>query len=183
MALDAARRIVRERGIESLTARRVADAIGYTPGTIYQHFRNMDALAEAMNAETLMALFQSCPEPRSELTVEARLMALAEAFIAFAGRHPEEWRAVIAFPYGPAHLWSDVYDAAVGDLIRLLLDATSDLYGRDAKALQEQEVRALWAGFFGLFVLDSHGRLGCGVTLAEQTRTLISFYLAKRSGP
>lgn len=38
MALEAARRIVREEGLGALTARRVAGAIGYSPGTLYLVF-------------------------------------------------------------------------------------------------------------------------------------------------
>ena len=180
MALDAARDIVRTSGIEGLTARRVAQAIGYTPGTLYQHFSNMDALVQEMNAETLRALLASCPDPWEGESVEDRLMALAVAFTDFARSNSEEWRSVIAFPYSPEHEWSDAYNLAVGELIGLLTSATATLYGPGEEATQAGEVRVLWAGLFGLFVLESHGRLGTGVRLLDQTKTLISFYLAKR---
>lgn len=181
MTLDAARDLVREDGIDSLSVRKVATAIGYTPGTIYQHFDDMDRLVETMNIETLRALHEACRGVRVKEDVEANLFGLAEAFLGFAKTHKAEWHAVISFPYGPDHAWSAPYDAAVADLIGLLIAATASLYPAGDAAVQEREVRTLWAGLFGLFVLDSHGRLGDGVTVDGQVGTLISFYLAKRA--
>ena len=44
LILQAARRIIRDKGVAALSARKVASDIGYTVGTIYQHFNGMDAI-------------------------------------------------------------------------------------------------------------------------------------------
>ena len=49
LALEAARSIVREKGVSALSTRKLADRIGYTSGTIYQVFQNRDDLVEQMN--------------------------------------------------------------------------------------------------------------------------------------
>ena len=46
--LDAARKIFREEGFEALTMRRVADAIEYSPTTIYLYFKNKAELVQAI---------------------------------------------------------------------------------------------------------------------------------------
>lgn len=53
MALTAAEQIVLENGYESLSARKVASAIGYTVGTLYLVFENLDDLVLQVNARTL----------------------------------------------------------------------------------------------------------------------------------
>ena len=56
MALDAARAIIESDGLRALSTRRLAKAIGYTPGTLYQLFEDLDDLIIEVNVETLDAL-------------------------------------------------------------------------------------------------------------------------------
>jgi AcrR family transcriptional regulator len=45
LAMTAARDIVRREGMAALTARGLATAIGYSPGTLYNLFDSLDELA------------------------------------------------------------------------------------------------------------------------------------------
>ena len=56
IAMQAAERIVETDGLRALTARNVADAIGYSPGTLYNLFANLDELILQLNGRTLDAL-------------------------------------------------------------------------------------------------------------------------------
>ena len=56
MAMSSARGIVQQEGLRALTARSLAAAIGYSPGTLYNLFENLDELALHVNASTLDAL-------------------------------------------------------------------------------------------------------------------------------
>ncbi len=62
LALDAARKIVEQEGLRGLTARRVARDIGYTIGTIYNHFENLDDLIMQLNGQTLDSLYAALTE-------------------------------------------------------------------------------------------------------------------------
>ncbi|MBT7646949.1 MAG: helix-turn-helix transcriptional regulator, partial [Rhodospirillaceae bacterium] len=53
MMLDAARHVAATDGPEAITARRIAGDIGYSPGTIYQLFDNLDALIVALKSVIL----------------------------------------------------------------------------------------------------------------------------------
>ena len=64
MALDAARAIVSETGLEGLTTRKVAKRIGYTVGTLYQLFNDADDLIEQMNTRTLAGLLRRLQDGR-----------------------------------------------------------------------------------------------------------------------
>ena len=61
MALDAAREIVDAEGLRGIKARKIMDKIGYTVGTLYQLFDDLDDLIVHMNTETLDALYEDCP--------------------------------------------------------------------------------------------------------------------------
>ena len=58
MALAAAREIVALDGLCGLTTRKVAARIGYTVGTIYNLFDDLDHLIVQMNGQTLDELYR-----------------------------------------------------------------------------------------------------------------------------
>jgi AcrR family transcriptional regulator len=177
LILTAARRIVCEKGIDALTARKIASEVGYTVGTIYQHFGNMDDLVHRMNGETLGMLFDHCSSLPAQESPGVRLLSLARAFVNFAEKHPKEWDAVISYRYGPDHVWSVDYDAMVNRLLGLLAEATGSLYCEELRDQQVLDIRLLWVSMFGIFSLHASGRLGKGVTVDDMALRLIDVYL------
>src|SRR5262249_26405776 len=64
--LDAARELFESEGYERVTMRRIADAIEYSPTTIYNHFEDKDDLVQALCQEDfarLFAILQEQPPP------------------------------------------------------------------------------------------------------------------------
>lgn len=93
--LDAARKLVTSGGRGALTARALAGAIGYTPGSLYLVFENLDELILRLNGTTLDRLWRSMTrqtDPRAEAADNLRRMA--QAYARFARRHPNLWQLV-----------------------------------------------------------------------------------------
>jgi len=64
--LDAARELFATEGYERVTMRRIAEAIEYSPTTIYHHFEDKDDLVNALCEEDfsrLLAVFRGQPPP------------------------------------------------------------------------------------------------------------------------
>ncbi|MPW06145.1 TetR family transcriptional regulator [Paraburkholderia sp. CNPSo 3155] len=92
--LDAARRIVVREGFAALSMRKIADAIEYSPATLYLHFASRDDIARALCEEgyaQLLATF--VPLVRIADPAE-RLRALGRAYVAFGVEHPETYRLI-----------------------------------------------------------------------------------------
>ena len=51
LILEAALRIIRDEGFAALTMRKIAEAIEYSPATIYLHFASRDDIALALVAD------------------------------------------------------------------------------------------------------------------------------------
>src|SRR5512139_3094020 len=86
--LDAARELFASEGYERVTMRKVADAIEYSPTTIYHHFEDKDDLVRALCHEDfgrLLEAMQLLPAPADPLEA---LRQLGQAYVAFALRHP-----------------------------------------------------------------------------------------------
>lgn len=92
--LDAARRIVMREGFGALSMRKIADAIEYSPATLYLHFESRDAIARALCAEGYAQLLASF-EPLTAIADAAeRLKAIGRAYVAFGVAHPETYRLI-----------------------------------------------------------------------------------------
>ena len=92
--LEASRAIVLADGFAGLTMRKIAQAIEYSPGTLYLHFEGRDAIAHELCVggfrDLVAALTPAAavPEPR------ARLEALADAYVRFGLEGPETYRLI-----------------------------------------------------------------------------------------
>ena len=99
MALSAAERIIVEHGHDGLTARKVAIEIGYTVGTLYLVFDNLDDLIIHINGRTLDRLNQRMADGKTQnLAPVDRLIRLGQIYIHFAYRDPHRWSLIFEHP-------------------------------------------------------------------------------------
>ncbi|WP_211613316.1 TetR/AcrR family transcriptional regulator [Paraburkholderia haematera] len=92
--LDAARRIVMREGFAALSMRKIADAIEYSPATLYLHFASRDEIAQALCAEGYAQLLQTFVPLAQIADPTERLKALGRAYVAFGVEHPETYRLI-----------------------------------------------------------------------------------------
>jgi len=98
--LDAARELFAAEGYEKVTMRRIAEAIEYSPTTIYLHFEDKDDLVRALcNADfgRLLDAIEHAPMPVDP--IEA-IRQLGRAYVAFALEHPNQYRFMFMAPVG-----------------------------------------------------------------------------------
>ena len=91
--LDAATELFQEHGYENFSLRQVAEAIGYTPTTIYLYFKDKDDLlfhtateGFVTFGEMLQAAYDSSDDPLE------RLRAEGQAYVKFALENPVNYR-------------------------------------------------------------------------------------------
>ncbi len=160
MALTAAERIVDEEGYAGLSARKVARPMGYTVGTLYLVFRNLDDLVVHVNARTLEALHQSarrayerCAEPQN------RVMALGRSYIAFATRHTRRWSMIFEHQLAHGEDWPQWYKEKVARSFALLEHALEALAPQRSAHDIRLAARVLWGGVHGLCILALTNKL------------------------
>ncbi|MGH8311203.1 MAG: TetR/AcrR family transcriptional regulator, partial [Steroidobacteraceae bacterium] len=95
LALRTAAELVERQGAAALTAREVARRIGYTVGTLYLIFKNLDDLIVHVNEQTVIELERSLEAVnRRTRSPDQRLRLLAAAYLGFALLHTNRWRMV-----------------------------------------------------------------------------------------
>ncbi len=96
--LEAAGNIVEADGIDGLTIRAVAQAIGYSPGALYEYFDSKEAILTALYFGGADGLGAHCERSVAVLPPEATsidaIAALGHAYRAYALNHPDLYRLV-----------------------------------------------------------------------------------------
>lgn len=163
MAVAAAITMLNEHGVAGLSTRKVAKAIGYTAGTLYLVFKNLDEMILEVNAATLDELNATVTKAvGTGCDARTALKAMAQAYLKYAQQNPARWSLLFShrLPDGeeiPA--WLEARINALFDNIKYPLQSLQpDL---DEQSLL-QATRELWSGVHGACDLGLHDKLNLG---------------------
>lgn len=160
MALDAAEAIVARDGYKGLSARKVAAAIDYTVGTLYLVFENLDDLVLQVNGRTLDALFAwLVARRRAAGTPHEQLLALANAYIAYAEAETPRWNMLFDFVAEKGNALPEWYLAKLSKVFGLAEAALKPLGDHRSEQEIQQAARVLWAGVHGICTLRIRQRM------------------------
>jgi len=90
--LAAARRIVLDEGFDELTMRKIADAIEYSPATIYLYFENREAIGRQLCAEVFEHLVSYMTSVAGIEDPLERLKAIGRSYARFGLENPKEYK-------------------------------------------------------------------------------------------
>lgn len=159
MILSAARLLVEEGGYPALSVRKIANIIGYSPGTIYNVFTNLDDLVLQLNARTLDALYLSLPKPNSSSSVEENFDNLLCRYLSFVGENRRLWRVLFDHRPSSEAALPDWYNARVEILLTLIDSALKPGFSRESPKGLRKISTTLWAGLHGILSLADGGKL------------------------
>lgn len=157
--IDAALSLVADGSVADLSLREVARRAGVTYAAPYHHFADKSALLAAVAGqgfEQLVAELERAAARRT--TLESELLAMAEAYVAFAMTHPAHYR-VMFLP--------DVKQSPDADELRAVADRSFGMLqqrvarGRAGESERAHQVLAttVWAALHGLSLLAIDGIL------------------------
>ena len=180
LALDAAERIVEKDGLRALTARNIAGAIGYSPGTLYNLFGNLDDLVLHLNGRTLDRLDTMLDAVQCTGDPEADLCRFADAYIGFLSAHPNLWGILFEFHLSGGGELPEWYHEKIAGPLRRVEQALAPLYPAGSGTARADAARVLWAGVHGLCSLQAEGQLKLVTEQSVEVlaRSLVVHFLA-----
>lgn len=180
MLLTAGEDILRERGRRGLTARALAQRIGYSVGTVYNFFDNLDDLVLQINGRTLDAMYDALSAAPTRGGPEAALRALARAYVRFAAENRPLWNAVFAHSLANKRPMTEAYLAKTDRLLSLVETALAPLFPDRDRDQRRKAALALWSSLHGVCALPLAGTrdLVVSQSVAEMADLLIDNYLA-----
>jgi AcrR family transcriptional regulator len=157
--LAAAARIIADHGFGALTMRKIADAIEYSPATIYLHFAGRDEIVLALVRDGFAALVRCLAPAAAEPDPLQRLHAIGRAYLEFAASDPQTYRLIFmedarfTAPAMQALGASD--DDVAGTAFGVLLATVTELLaGGGYRPLDPHDVASLiWSSLHGVAAL------------------------------
>jgi AcrR family transcriptional regulator len=187
MVLRAAESIVREQGFTSVTVRKIAHDIGYSIGSVYMVFENMDDLMNHVKASTLQLLAAQLKRAvKGEADAEQALLKLAVAYLTFAQKHFNAWSMIFehrAAEGGPLPAW---YRRHIDEIFQYPRQAFRALTPAVSDAEIDRAARAYWGGVHGICMLSLTGKMpgdDSSDTLRESVMLLAGNFIRGWCGP
>jgi AcrR family transcriptional regulator len=180
LILDAAQAIIEVNGLAGLSAREIARRIGYSPGTIYNMFQNLDDVVLHIEARVLDALDERLQVSLADGAPEEKVSRLAEAYLAFTQERPKLWNLLFEH-YMPADSQTPAWYQQKLELLMSRVEAAmAPLFPPEAEMERHRAARVLWAGVHGITSLATANKLSNVTTEAANllVRDLIKNYLA-----
>lgn len=180
MALIAAQHRLAAGGLAALTARKVADDIGYAVGTLYNLFDDFDTLIVHVNGMTLDLLHDALAPAVTGEDTEGDLAALLKAYLQFLDDRPHLWAALFEHRRADDTLLPDWYLAKVDRVLGLLEKALGPVFLAPDDPGCAEAARVLWAGLHGICSLGGAGKLSVisHRTVADMAASLVENYVA-----
>ncbi len=182
MILDAATGLIDRDGPAGLSARAVARKIGYSVGTIYNLFDDLDDLAWQINGRTLDSLQANLSAAATGSGAEQRVRRLAQAYLDFVATYPKRWALVLENRPGEAAEPPRWYSERIRGLFDLAEAALADYFPRDAAEARRRSAHVLWAGLTGIALLRETASLPTDIEPAELVAALVDTHLAGIAG-
>jgi len=181
LILDAAQEIIQTNGLAGLSAREIARRIGYSPGTIYNMFQNLDDVVLHVEARVLDAL-----DARLNAILEetrngsSGIERLAQAYLSFTLEHPKLWNLLFEH-----HMPNDTdlpvwYRQKLETLTGRVEQALAPLFAAGSERERQHAARVLWAGVHGITSLSTADKLSVVTTetASRLIEDLVATYLA-----
>jgi AcrR family transcriptional regulator len=148
--LDAARDLFAAEGYDKVTMRRVAEAIEYSPTTIYLYFEDKDDLVRALCHADFGRLLQAMEVVARPRDPVEEIRMLGRAYCAFARESPNQYRFMFMTPVGKEEKLEDGNpgDQSFGHLLDAVKRAIAA--GRFRPIDPVTAAQVLWMGVHGV---------------------------------
>lgn len=144
------RQIVKEKGAEYLTARKLAEASGYSVGAIYNQFSNMDNYVLVQNYLTLDDLSKKLCMANTGDNPFVNINNFVQIFVNFVLENNNLWYMLYNFHLNSTRTFSFYYLRKVASLVRIVNTHIEKIVPRAKAPERLVSSQVLWITLFSL---------------------------------
>lgn len=159
LVVDAAEDLIAREGIDRFSARALSSAIGYTAGSLYHHFKDLDDIVTRVNSRTLVGLAHAFSDAPPSEDPSAMLHAYADAFLNYIALKRNLWNALFEFRRTETGTVPDWYVEAIASLIRILAISFHQMRPDLPQGAALASSQLVFASIHAVVSLESSGRL------------------------
>lgn len=150
LILDASRTIVERNGISGLSAREIARMIGYSPGTLYNIFENLDDILLTLQVQLLGRIVDHLKHVPLGANGEENVDALTRAYVDFALANKRMWNLLFAHSVQSSNTVPQPFHEHLNNLAEIMRKALAPLAPAATHEELDTTARALFAGVHGI---------------------------------
>lgn len=157
MAVEAGISLLGEGGIQALSARSIAQRIGYTVGTLYNVFDDLEDIILHINAATVRDMYEAlAPLAKGKKQPLTRILAFAHGYGAYALAHPARWNLLhSSVRTTPIPAW---YREEIHRIFSMVEQTLTGMAAFPASTAHDA-THILWAGLRGICALSISQKL------------------------
>lgn len=176
LIIDASTELIETHGLAGLSAREIARRIGYSPGTLYNVFENLDDLILTIEGRLLDRLNDALDDVQPGSSPKQDVHRLAQAYLEFTHRNPKLWNLLFEHHLPNGRDVPTWYQTKLETLLaRVERALTAVMPGADAQSLHRAS-RVLWSGVHGITSLSTTDKLQ--IVSTESARLLVDDLVA-----
>lgn len=159
LIIEATTAIVERDGLEGLSAREIAKRVGYSPGTLYNVFENLDDLLLIIEARLLDELAGRLTDIDPSGSPGDWVRRIVVAYFAFTQERPKLWNLLSEHRMPTGRAVPDWYEAKLDKLLMVLEEALAPLVLGCDPTTRRRHARTLWASVHGMTSLSTASKL------------------------
>jgi AcrR family transcriptional regulator len=174
LVIEAASALAAREGLRGIAMRRIAERIGYAPGSIYNAVGDLDDVVLRVNAATLTALaarLEAALAEAGDATPAEHALVLAEAYLDYVAERRLLWGVLFEYHRPPGRALPAWFVAARDRPVQVVLRALAPLFPGSAAA-RRRAVLTLWAALQGVVSMAIGGTLPSLADRAEPKRVV-----------
>lgn len=177
-----AREVLQDKGLEFLTARKLADYSGYSVGTIYNQFKSMDTLIVWENCQTLDELYEELKKAEFGSDAYKNLNYLLEKFIDFVLNNKKLWFSLYNFHFTSSGGHFELfYLRRIINIVQLLENNVHKLFSDVPEKERKVSTEVMFVSLFALSSLLTTDKEFVRLEKRYVVRVLFNTYLAGMS--
>jgi AcrR family transcriptional regulator len=180
LILEAATSLISEGGLAGVSAREIARRIGYSPGTLYNVFENLDDLVLTIEGRLIDGLAAELDSVRAKGSPIEQALALGRAYLKFTSDNPKLWNLLFEHHLPAGRDVPQWYQQKLDGVMQRVEAVVAPLMPDRSPEDVTRSAHVLWAGVHGITSLATADKLA--VVTSEGAGPLvdlmISAYLA-----
>jgi AcrR family transcriptional regulator len=147
--LEATKNMVVKEGWQSVSMRKIADAIGYSLPMVYKHFENKDAILEEFVKQGFNKLSEVMAQAKQQYgAASEQLTAMANAYFKFAFQQTAYYQMMFGLGMPSCERMSKV--TAINNFTVLVIDTIKQLSSIDKEEIIRLKFHTFWSILHGL---------------------------------
>jgi AcrR family transcriptional regulator len=176
LVLNAATKIIAKEGLHGLATRKIALEIGYSAGTIYNIFNDLNAVISNVNARTLSKLGKAFSELDLVEDPLSNAKLLLSVYLKFGQDNPKLLSSIVQHSSRDDLDSLDSYTNELEGVFAMVEKALTPIFEANTTQSPRVAVRALWAALQGISALPASALV---LTEGNESRSSLSEHLVE----